>query len=218
MLIDLSIGIEEGMDKIPFLPDVRVELLRAHKDGHALEIRSLALATHVGTHMDAPAHAFPGARTIDQIPLEAVCGPGVVIPVRPAPGAPISLADVERSGLAIENGDIVLLDTDFARRIGTHDYHLNPYLAQDLCDHLVAKKVKVVGLDCVSVDMPVSKRPPEFAYPAHRTLLGNDVLIIENLGDLSPVSGKRLRIFAFPLKITGSDAGHVRVVAEVENQ
>lgn len=215
MLVDLSIGIEEGMDKIPFLPDVRVEVFRAHKDGHALEIRNLALATHVGTHMDAPAHAFAGARTIDQVPLEAVCGPGVVIPVRPEPGAPISLADVERSGLRIEDGDIVLLDTDFARRIGTHDYHLNPYLAQDLCDHLVATKVKVVGLDCVSVDMPVSKRPKDFAYPAHRTLLGNDVLIIENLGDLRAVSGKRLRIYAFPLKITGSDAGHVRVVAEV---
>ena len=75
--------------------------------------------------------------------------------------------------------------------------------------------VKLVGVDCVTVDMPLQLRPPDFAYPAHRTLLGNDVLIIENLADLSPVSGKRLQIFAFPLRITGSDAGHVRVVAEL---
>jgi kynurenine formamidase len=40
-------------------------------------------------------------------------------------------------------------------------------------------------------------------------------LIVENLGDMSAVSGKRVQIFAFPLKITGSDAGHVRVVAQV---
>jgi kynurenine formamidase len=70
-------------------------------------------------------------------------------------------------------------------------------------------------VDAVTVDMPVAVRPPDFAYPIHRTLLGNNVLIVENLGDLSAVAGKRLKIYAFPLKIKGSDAGHVRVVAEV---
>jgi kynurenine formamidase len=215
MLVDLSIGIQEGMDKIPFLPDVKVDVLRALKDGFPLEIRNVSMATHVGTHMDAPAHAFAGAKTIDQIALGDVCGPGVVIPVRPEPGQEITLADVRASGLEIQDGDIVFLDTGFAKRLGTHDYHLNPYPSQDLADHLVAKHVKMLGVDCVSVDMPVSVRPPDFAYPIHRTLLGKEVLIIENLGDLSPVSGKRVQIYAFPLKITGSDAGHVRVVAEL---
>ena len=66
---------------------------------------------------------------------------------------------------------------------------------------MVAKHVKVLGVDCVSVDMPVSVRPPDFAYPIHRTLLGKEVrLIIENLGDLSSVSGKRVQIYAFPAK------------------
>lgn len=215
MLIDLSIGIEEGMDRLPILPEVKVELLRALKDGAPLEIRHLSLATHVGTHMDAPAHAIAGAKTIDQVPLDRVCGAGVVIPVRPQPGEAITLAMVQAAGLEIADGDIVLLDTGFAKRIGTKEYHYNPYLAQDLCDHLVAKHVKLVGVDCVTVDMPLQLRPPDFAYPAHRTLLGHEILIIENLGDLTAVSGKRLRIFAFPLRITGSDAGHVRVVAEL---
>jgi kynurenine formamidase len=215
MLVDLSIAIEEGMDRIPFLPEVKVDVLRALKDGFPLEIRNVTMATHVGTHMDAPAHAFAGGKTIDQVKLDDVCGPGVVIPVRPDPGEQISLANVKKSGLEINDGDIVLLDTGFAKRIGSDDYHLNPYPSQDLADHLVAKHVKVLGVDCVSVDMPVSVRPPDFAFPIHRTLLGNDVLIIENLGDMSAVSGKRAQIYAFPLKITGSDAGHVRVVAQV---
>lgn len=215
MLVDLSIGIHEGMDKIPFLPDVKVDVLRALKDGFPLEIRHVSMATHVGTHMDAPAHAFAGAATIDQIPLDAVCGPGVVIPVDAEPGKEITLADVRRSGLEIRERDIVLLDTGFAKRLGTHDYHLNPYPSRDLADELVAKQVKVLGVDCVSVDMPVSLRPKDFAYPIHRTLLGNGVLIVENLGEMGAVSGKRVEIFAFPLKITGSDAGHVRVVAQV---
>jgi arylformamidase len=217
MLVDLSVGIEEGMSKIPFLPDVHVEVLRALADGHPLEIRNISMATHIGTHMDAPAHAFAGAATIDQIALDAVCGAGVVIHVDAEPNEPITLAQVVAGGPAIQAGDIVLLDTGFAKYAAAKDpaYLQNPYLAQDLADELVAKKVKVLGVDCVTVDMPVSVRPPDFAYPIHRTLLGNGVLIVENLGDLSSVAGKRVKIYAFPLKITGSDAGHVRVVAEV---
>ncbi|HXP94981.1 MAG TPA: cyclase family protein [Candidatus Binatia bacterium] len=215
MLVDLSIDIREGMDRLPILPEVKVDVLRALKDGAPLEIRHISLATHVGTHMDAPSHAIAGSTTIDQIALDRVCGPAVVIPVRPEPGQAISLADVQAAGLEIQAGDIVLLDTGFAKKIGTKDYHFNPYLAQDLCDHLVAKRVKLVGVDCVTVDMPLPVRPPDFAYPAHRTLLGNGVLIIENLGDMSAVSGKRVHVYAFPLKITGSDAGHVRVVAQL---
>ena len=127
MLVDLSIGIHEGMDKIPFLPDVKVDVLRALKDGFPLEIRNVSMATHVGTHMDAAgARHLPAQKTIDQIDLEDVCGPGVVIPVRPEPGQEITLADVQKAGLPIEDGDIVFLDTGFAKRMGTHDYHLNP--------------------------------------------------------------------------------------------
>ena len=217
MLVDLSVSITEGMAKIPFLPDVKIEVLRAHADGHPLEIRNLSIATHIGTHMDAPAHAFPGAKTIDQIALDALCGPGVIIPVNAKPAEAIALADVEAAGIPIHDGDIVFLDTGFARYAASGDdtYLMNPYLGQDLADMLVAKHVKVLGLDCVTVDMPVSVRPPGFAYPIHRTLLGNDVLIIENLGDLSAVHGRVDQIWAFPLKIAGSDAGHVRVVAQV---
>jgi len=217
MLVDLSVGIAEGMSRIPFLPDVKIDVLRSHADGHALEIRHLALATHIGTHMDAPAHAIAGAQTIDEIPLDDVCGPGVVIAVDAKPGQPITLADVQRSGQEIRERDIVFLDTHFAPLAAARDerYLMNPYLAQDLADFLVAKNVKVLGIDCVTVDMPTSVRPPDFDYPIHNTLLRAGVLIIENLADLSSVAGKRAQIWAFPLKITGSDAGHVRVVAQV---
>jgi hypothetical protein len=33
MLVDLSVGIAEGMMKIPFLPDVKIDVLRALADG-----------------------------------------------------------------------------------------------------------------------------------------------------------------------------------------
>ena len=37
---------------------------------------------HMGTHIDAPAHAAEGAWRIDQIPIEKLYGSGVVINVK----------------------------------------------------------------------------------------------------------------------------------------
>ncbi len=70
-------------------------------------------------------------------------------------------------------------------------------------------------MDTITVDMPTAVRPQGFAFPVHHTLLEAEVLIIENLTGLEQVAGQRVRIFAFPLKIQGSDAGQARVVAEV---
>src|SRR5919106_1682770 len=38
---------------------------------------------HGGTHMDAPIHFSRGKRTVDQIPLDRLIGPAVVIDVSP---------------------------------------------------------------------------------------------------------------------------------------
>jgi len=46
-------------------------------------------------------------------------------------------------------------------------------------------------------------------------LLGNDVLIAENVANLGSIVGKRIRIMALPLRVKGSDAGHARIVAEM---
>jgi kynurenine formamidase len=48
-------------------------------------------------------------------------------------------------------------------------------------------------------------------------LLGNDVLIAENVTNLGSIIGKQTRILALPLRVKGSDAGHARIVAEILN-
>jgi kynurenine formamidase len=51
----------------------------------------------------------------------------------------------------------------------------------------------------------------------HKELLGNGVLIAENVTNLGKVIGRKSRILALPLRIKGSDAGHARIVAEILN-
>ena len=42
----------------------------------------LSLGKHLGTHMDPPAHYLDGGATVDQVPLETLVGPGIVLDMR----------------------------------------------------------------------------------------------------------------------------------------
>ena len=72
----------------------------------------------------------------------------------------------------------------------------------------------LLALDIVTPDLPHRRRDETFDYPVHKILLGNEVLIAENLADLSAVSGRRVLAHAFPLIVRGGDAGHVRIVLD----
>lgn len=216
MRLDASHSITAGMPKIGVLPEVRIDPVTQIAAGKPLNICELHMATHVGTHIDAPYHAFEDGRTIDELPLDRFSGPGVVIPVRLGAGEEISPDAIEAAGLEVERGDIVLLSTGWAARFHDESYHDHPYPSADLARWLVERGVKMLGVDCVTVDAPPSRRGPDFAYPVHRTLLRSEVLIIENLAALTAAEGRRVVVTAFPLKVHRGDAGHARVVVEWE--
>ena len=50
--------------------------------------------------------------------------------------------------------------------------------------------------------------------PLHFTLLGNDVLIIENLANLKSVCGRVTYVYAVPIKIEGAYGAPARVLAK----
>lgn len=213
MLLDVSQPLWAGMPKLPGLPEVSVGAVTQIARGDPLNISRVDVATHAGTHVDAPVHAIAGGKAIDEISLEHMCGPGTVVQVERGPGEEIVVSDL--AGSDVRNGDIVLLATGWADHFGDETYFDHPYPSVELAQWLVDRHVKMVGIDCCTVDMPVGRRPRPFAYPVHKTLLGNDVLIIENLADLASVAGKRGMIYAFPLAWRGADAAHARVVVEV---
>src|SRR5262245_246505 len=75
-------------------------------------------AEHGGTHIDAPVHFAKGRNTVDQIPLEQLTGPGLVIDVTTQcasnPDYLVGVADIqnwERQNGRIPAGSIVLLRT-----------------------------------------------------------------------------------------------------------
>lgn len=211
-LFDLSHSVYTGMTTIPLLPKVEVRSLSALDMGAAVNVSELRMATHAGTHIDAPAHVIRGGRTIDQIPLERWWGPAVVVPIARDGGEAIPVQDLAAAD--IRRGDIVLLHTGWDVHFDAPAYQLHPYLGDDTARWLVDRGVSMVGIDAVSVEMPLERRPPGFDLPVHHVLLEHDVLVIENLADLGPLSGRRVRVHAFPLDIRGGDGAPARVIAE----
>lgn len=209
-IYDLTQPFYEGMSRMSFMPSPIVRTL----PGTRAHVQEIVALTHVGTHMDAPLHVVPDGKTIDEIPLGQVIGEGVIVDVAKSRVEPITKKDIENSQPPIDAGDIVFLYTGWGAKFGTPEYDPHPYLSEEAAEYLVGKNVKIVGLDTLTPDLPGPLRPKEgFKGPIHRILLGNGVLIIENLANLDQVAGKRLRLFAAPLKIRGGDGGYVRVFA-----
>lgn len=210
--IDLAHPYHEGMTHPPVAGPPCIEtVLEVGRD--PFNLQRFTFITHLGTHVDAPLHFIRGGRTIDTYELRELGGEGWVLPMDKGPNQPITLNDLETSGARVEPGQIVFLATGWDRHFSTADYHTHPYLSEEAARWLLDRRVKMVGVDCFSADMPVPLRPKDFGWPVHHLLLGHGVLIAENLANLRSVAGRKLTIGAFPLKIRGGDGAPARIFA-----
>ncbi|MBI1838914.1 MAG: cyclase family protein [Candidatus Colwellbacteria bacterium] len=198
--IDLSVPINEKMPVYPGDPAVKIEPAGdIHKNGY--EDHYLSIGTHAGTHIDAPSHMIVGGATLDQVPLENFSGRGVLI----KSGMNLGLETID--GVSIQKGDIVLFHTGMSGLYREPEYYNNyPAMTEELARYLIDKKVKMVGVDMCSVDHE--------PFPVHKILLKENILIIENLTNLSALDGLEFRILAFPLKLQ-LDGSPARIVAEI---
>lgn len=206
-LIDLTHKIDQETPVYPGTPQVKVDtFVTVEQDGFREKL--FQIASHVGTHLDAPAHMFAGGKFLDDYPIHRFKGSAVVVDVR-------SYGKLELGPDVIENVpvvDFVLFYTGYDRKWGQPGYFDNfPYPSSELAKALVAKDIKVLGVDTVSVDAVQNT-----TYPVHRELLGNDVLVIENLTNLGALPSDVFQFMALPLNVAQADGAPVRAVAIIE--
>lgn len=157
----------------------------------------LTFGMHVGTHIDAPFHMIENGKKISEIESEKFIGRGVMVDFK------------NLSAYDIEEGDIVLIKTGFSDRFNSPEYFENyPQLPKEFAEELVKLKVKMAGFDSPSPD-----KPP---FEIHKLLLGNGILIIENLTNFDKLVGKEFEIMAFPTKFE-TDAAPARVIVKIKN-
>jgi kynurenine formamidase len=215
VLKDLSQTFQNGMPHAITIPAPSFQQIKSVAE-HGLSVTQLALATHVGSHIDAPTHFMAKGLTIDQVPIETLFGPAVAVSVEKAGGEAITAADLAAVTPSTQPGEALLIRTGWGAKFFANDYELHPYLAEDAAEWIVARQFRLVGLDIITPDMPGPQRGPGFAFPIHHILLGNNVLIIENLY-LEDVIARRMQLFVGALKIADGDGAPARVLALLES-
>jgi len=136
----------------------------------------------------------------------------------------IQPGDVEPYEDEIAQGDFVIFRTGRDKYFGTPKYYLHPYLSAEGARILVRMGVSLVGVDALNVDPtyngsmdsdPSAKDLPdegEYGYPVHDILLGNDILIVENLCNLDNIKQVKGVYSFLPLKLKDSDGSPIRAV------
>ncbi|QGU04059.1 Kynurenine formamidase [Corynebacterium comes] len=198
-LVDLTRPMYPGQPKFPTDPDMSVSVLHpAGPDG--FEVLSYRLVGPWGTHVDAPGHAVPGARTLAEITPSELILPLAVIPLVDAPS--LTAAHVlawEREHGPVPAGGFVALHTGWA----DHTSPDTPGWALDAVELLHARGVRAIGHDTLNTDPGPLTASDQ--YPAQRFWLSHDHWQVEFLTHLDqvPATGATMWV-SWPVPAGGS--------------
>jgi kynurenine formamidase len=198
--------------------------------GYFYAANNFSMAEHGGTHLDAPVHFAAGKHAVDEIPLDSLIGPAVVVDVTDAAALDadylVKVSDIEAFESAhgrIPDNAILLIRTGFSKRwpnaaayLGTaergaqavpklHFPGIDPATAKWLLQN---RKLNAVGIDTASIDYGQST-----LFESHVILFEANLPAFENVASLARLPAKDFVVAALPMKIRGGTGGPLRIVA-----
>jgi kynurenine formamidase len=223
-VVDLTYAINGKMPAWPGDEHPFVATINATPEKNGYFTRKFCILEHYGTHMDAPNHFPPGKLSLDQIPVDHLFGPAVVIDVREEVAKnpdyrlmPDRVAQWEAAHGHIPPGAIVVMRTGWASRWPDEARYRNldasgtmhfPGYSLEAAKLLVTRKVSGLAIDTLSVDYGPSKN-----FEVHRLTLPAGLYHLENLADLNALPEAGAFLIAAPIKLEGGSGGACRVFA-----
>ena len=230
--IDLSYDFSSETIYWPTAESFKLDTVSAQRTpaGFYYAANNFRAAEHGGTHLDAPIHFAEGRQTVDQLPLEQLIAPAVVIDVTEKAQADrdyqVNVEDFtawESQHGQIPKQSIVLLRTGYGKfwpnrlkYLGTDKHgpeavaelHF-PGLHPEAARWLVANRnINAVGLDTPSIDYGQSK-----LFESHQILFERNIPALENVANIDQLPTTGALVFALPMKIKGGSGGPLRIVA-----
>lgn len=162
-IFDLSQPLNQECSFWPYYPPFEVKYIK-RKAEHGVNAQYIQTSNHMGTHLDAPRHFVTAGRTIDEIPVEWLCGPGVIVDLRDEMHElAVYTPEMIEKRVKVKQGDIVLLNTGWGRysQFGAEPdeekyIHMHPGAHPDLVPWLLKMKVHIWGMDTISTDHPMN--------------------------------------------------------------
>jgi arylformamidase len=204
---DVSLTIRPGMTTWGGEPGPEIKPLRRIARGDTANVSTITFGDHTGTHVDPPIHFIEGGATVDQLPVDALIGPCVVLEYGEAGN--VSGDWLERAGVPSGTTRILIktrnseLWNDQTQTFTRDIVAVNASAAR----WCVAHGVRLVGVDYLTIE---PQGPEKAGYPTHHALLGAGVVIIEGL-DLRGIAAGAYELICAPLKIAGGDGAPARV-------
>lgn len=199
-LIDISVVVSEGTPEWPGDTPYSCRWTWDMARGDSVNVSCIATSPHVGTHADAPFHVDSSWPASDSLALDAFAGPATVVDVSGLDG-PIAFPSL---GSHLTSSRLLLRT---GRSIATGPFPLSwPWLHEDTVRELLARGLRLLGVDAPSVDGRDSR-----TLDVHRALFRGGAVVLENL-DLRDAPPGEYELTAFPLRIAGLDAAPVRAV------
>lgn len=207
---DLTLSVSEKTPTFPGSPVPQfIEWASLDKDDYNIEM--IFLSSHTGTHIDAPYHFVKKGKKIHELDPSRFLQNAILIRTRSKPNYSITKSDIishEKKHGKIPDHSTIVFATGWNDNTSRKDFFdANPGLSESAARYLVSKKANLVGIDSPSIDAGNNSR-----FTAHHILLKANVLILENLCNLSKLS-TNFNLIALPLKLQNATGSPVRAIA-----
>ena len=205
-IIDLSYEVDP--DNYP--PDRPFELTLGYLADNAFKY-DVRTHSHVGTHIEAPAHFFQGGRDITSYPLDAFYGRALLLDVQDATKATQIGGQYldELLGQAVQSGDIIICRNSDRASLSARDPSRYPTLTPDAGRWFAAHEIKMLGIDNhfrLGKDIADGRA-------LHDILMSRGVTFIEWLDNLAALSQAVFFFMALPFKVRKMDSSWCRAIA-----
>lgn len=204
-VVDLSYQVEpnDGGDR-PFV--IRRGLLA----DNAFKYDVVNTHSHVGTHVEAPAHFFERGKDTTQFPIQAFYGRALLLEIDDAK-AEHAITDTvvgARLGDRIRPDDIIICRNNDAASIASGDPEALPHLTPEAAQWMRDRKIKMLGIDNyvrLAKDVPSGRR-------LHDILMAAEICLVEWLDNLAALRRTEFFFMALPFKVKQMDSSWARAV------
>jgi arylformamidase len=166
--------------------------------------------THVGTHVEVPAHFWDNGPAVSDVPATSFMGPAVLLHITDAtPGMALD-ADycARRLGGLIGPQDSVICRNESPATLTGKPTDI-PYLLPEAAEYLAGFRPRMLGIDTtvgLGHDIPEGRR-------IHEILMGSGCSFIEFMANLDDLRCDKFYLMALPFKVRGMDSGWCRAIA-----
>ena len=211
-ILDLTHDISENMPVYPGSEQPKLKTAFTYeKDGFRETM--LTLGSHIGTHIDSPAHIIKGKPTLDTFPISQFVGKALVIDCQNIKdGDEITAQHILKYKEKLNQAEFLLFNLGWDKKWGTNAYFGDfPCLNSEAIEIIVNGNYKGIGFDVVSIDS-IGK-----PLKVHTELFTKkSLIVVENLKNLDKCGNNIFTFICLPLKLVDVDGSPARAIAIME--